>query len=401
MGLVALIWLLTNHMAPQWDMHYYLDMATHGLSGNRDLAAPFAYRPGAPLLVGGISHLLHSDPERTFRACNAAMCVAFIVGCFYFARWLGASIFASTFSSISLALNFFVVKWTLFSGTMVDIYAYPFLLAAFAALLRKRVYICLVTCSIGLFFKEFLLVPLAVQTILLLVEHRLKGWKKSWKPLLFTGLMLTGCFVLPRLVIPVARTFQDIDPLNDGSTIQRLFTYPMSRKHDFNIAFAYLAGWLPVLLLLSRSRVQLLSRRLRPHFRVIALFMFFHFVLVMYGGTNIDIYITYCAPLQLMALVILLDEGHVRMWEAGFVLAAVIVFNRVWMAVPLPENGMDAYLDFYGGYYMRVTRSSFFRMGEIFTYILVLAALRSFSNPLGGSKAIQTTSVGVSSGLVR
>ncbi|MBV9037797.1 MAG: hypothetical protein JO182_25130 [Acidobacteriaceae bacterium] len=386
-AVVAAVWLLTNHIAPQWDMHYYLDMATHGLLGNRDLAAPFAYRPGAPLLVGAISHVFGFSPGRTFRVCDAAMCVVFILSCFYFARWLGASFFAAIFAGTILALNFNVVKWTLFSGTMVDIYAYPFLLAAFAALLRKRFYLCLGICAIGLFFKEFLLVPIAVQTVLLMLNHRLKGWTESWKPLLLTGLVLLVCFVLPRLTIHVARTFQDIDPINDSSTIRRLLTYPLSRRHDFNILFAYLAGWLPVLLLLSPSRVQLLWRRLYPYLPVLALFMAFHFVLVMYGGTNINIYITYCVPLQVMALIILLDEGNVRKWEVGLVLIAVIAFNRIWMTIPLPENGLDAYLDFYGGYYMRVTRSSFFRMGEVFAYLLVFAALRFLSKYTGGSQA--------------
>ena len=37
---------------------------------------------------------------------------------------------------------------------------------------------------------------------------------------------------------------------------------------------------------------------------------------------------------------------------------------------------MDAYLDFYGGYYMRVTSSSFFRMGELLTYVISFGLLR-------------------------
>ncbi len=386
-GVVIAVTLLTNHMASRWDMHYYLDMAVHGLRGNRGLAAPFAYRPGAPLLVGVLYRILHTNAEYTFRVCDAAMCVVFILSCFYFARSLRASFFASIFAAVTLALNFNVVKWTLFSGTMVDIYAYPFLLAAFAALLRKRFYLCLGICAVGLFFKEFLLVPIAVQTVILMMNGRLKGWKKSWKPLLLTAFTLLVCFVLPRLVIHVAETFQDIDPLNDGSTIWRLLTYPLSRRHDFNILFAYLAGWLPVLLLLSQGRVQLLWRRLHAYRLVLALFMAFHFVLVMYGGMNIDIYITYCVPVQMMALMILLDEGSIQKWELFLVLAAVIAFNRIWMTVPLPENGMDAYLDFYGGFYMRVTTSSFFRMGEVFAYLLLFAGLRFLSNHAGGSQA--------------
>jgi len=376
-SVVFVIWLLTNHMTPQWDMAYYLDMATRGLIGNKNLAAPFAYRPAAPLIVGVIAHVFRSDPETMFRVSDAIMCVVFILSCFYFARSLGASVYAAAFAGLALALNFNVVKWTLFSGTMVDIYAYPFLLAAFWALLRKRFYLCLAISAVGLFFKEFLLVPIMVQAAVVVFRGRFKEWRTSLNAVMLTILVLLLCFVLPRLAIHVARTFQDIDPLNDGSTISRLITYPLSRRHDFNILFAFLAGWLPVLLLLDRRRLRMVWLRLYPYRVILVLFTAFHFFLVMYGGTNINIYITYCAPIQIMVLIVLLDKGNTRTWEACLAIVAVFVFNRLWKAVPLPQNGMDTYLDFYGGYYMRVTPSSFFRMGEVLAYILSFGVLRS------------------------
>ena len=375
-GVVTVVWLFTNHMSPQWDMHYYLDMAAHGLLGNRNLAAPFAYRPAAPLIVGALSRVLPVNLELLFRACDALMCVVFILSSFYFARSVGANLRTAFFAGTVFALNFNVVKWTLFSGTMVDIYAYPILLAAFYALLRDKIYTCLGICAVGLFFKEFLLVPIGVQTVVLLVRSRQIGWKAVWKPLLLAAGIVLVCLVLPHLVIHVTRTFEDIDPVNDRSSVRRLISYPLSRRHDFNILFAYLAGWFPILALLSPHRAHIVWHRLSRYRLLITSFMAFHFLLVMYGGTNIDIYITYCLPIQILVLVVILRECNVRPWEVGLTLVAVVAFNRIWMHVPLPENGLDAYLDFYGGYYMRVTRSSFLRMGELLAYLLAIGLLR-------------------------
>ncbi|MFL6451861.1 MAG: hypothetical protein ACJ746_29955 [Bryobacteraceae bacterium] len=376
LGSVGIIWLLTNHMQPEWDMHYYIDMATHGVIGNKDLAAPFAYRLGAPLLVGLIANVLHCDPETTFRICNALMCILFVVSCFYFARSFGASFDAAAFSGLSLSLYFFVTKWTLFSGTMVDIYAYPLLLFAFWALITDRFYLCLVVSGIALFFKEFALLPLLTQTGALTIRTRVAEWRKLVKPLSLALLVILSCFVLPRFLIHVKQTFQDIDPINQASTLRRLISYPLSRRHDFNIVFAYLSGWLPVLLLMNVRRWKTAWTTLRQYRVIFALYMAGHFALTMYGGTNIDIYITFCAPIQILVLIAILDKERVPYWEMLTVLLIVFMYNRIWSTVPLPKNGLDAYLDFYGGYYMRVTPRSLMRMVELLSWIVAMWGLR-------------------------
>ena len=391
LGSVAIVWLLTNHMPPQWDMHYYIDMAAHGLIGNNDLAAPFAYRPGAPLLVGLIAGVLHCDPEITFRMCNALMCVLFVVSCFYYARAFGASFQAAAFSGVSLSLYFYVTKWTLFSGTMVDIYAYPLLLLAFWAVIRERFYLCLVVSAIALFFKEFALLPLLIQAAALVIKTSRKDWRKLVTPITLTLLVMLFCFVLPRFLIHVRQTFQDIDPINQSSSLRRLLSYPLSLRHNFNIVFAYLSGWLPVLLLLTVRRWQIAWPSLKPYAVILALYMAVHFALTMYGGTNIDIYITFCAPIQILVLIAFLDKDRVPPWEWVAVILVVFLYNRIWMKVPLPQNGLDAYLDFYGGYYMRVTHASLIRMAELLTWIIGFWGLRflvsSFSRPASGAVA--------------
>lgn len=386
---VVLVDLLTNSMAPRWDMAYYVDMARNGIIGNHHLVAPFAYRPGAPGIIHAIARVLHVDAELAFRACARVMSVAFLVACFYFARSIGASFGSATVCSLALALNFEIVKWTVFAGTMVDIYAYPLILLAFWLILRKRFYACLFVSALGLFFKEFLLLPILTQTTALMLKNRSKregseacGDREQWptgliRPLTITFLALLVCFFLPRLLIHVVRTFQDIDPINQPSSLRRLYLYPASLRRDFNIVFAYLAWWLPTLVLINPKRLRLLWDYLRPYRLICYLYLAFHFLLVMYGGTNLAIFATYSLPVELMVLVTLLDKGAVQLWEKILMVVVVVLFNRIWMQIPLPDVNVHAYLDFYGGYHMLVTKRSIFRMVELLAYVGGFWALRA------------------------
>lgn len=403
---VVIVDLLTNSMAPRWDMAYYVDMARNGIIGNHHLVAPFAYRPGAPGIVHAIARVLHVDAEVAFRVCGRVLSVGFLVACLYFARSIGASLGAATVCSLALALNFQIVKWTVFAGTMVDIYAYPLILLAFWLILRKRFYACLFVSAFGLFFKEFLVLPLLTQTATLVLKNRAndqksedRGIRERWpagliRPLAITFLALLVCFVLPRLLIHVVSTFQDIDPINQPSSLGRLYLYPASLRRDFNIAFAYLAWWLPTLVLIDPKRLRLLWDHLRPHRLICGIYLAFHFLLVMYGGTNLAIFATYSLPVQLIVLVILLDKGDVRLWEKILLVAVVVLFNRIWMQIPLPDVNVHAYLNFYGGYHMLVTKRSLFRMVELLTYVGGFWALRALisrishtgilAGPIGG-----------------
>ncbi len=374
--IVVALHFVTNHMKPEWDMKYYLDMATNGLVGNKTLVAPFAYRPGAPLLVGTIARTLHLQPEITFRICDALMCVVFFLSCFYFAISEAATYKTAVFSSCVLALYFYIVKWTLFSGTMVDIYAYPLILLAFWAILRKRFYLGLLVSAVGLLFKEFLLVPLLTQATLLLIDRGQRRIRKVIIPVTATLVVLLVFFLLPRVLIHVSDTWQDIDPINRPSTLRRLYEYPANWRRDFNIVFAYLAFWLPVLLLVNTGRLRIVWSRLRPYKVTLALYMAFHFALVMYGGTNLIVFVTYSLPVQILVLIALLDGTKIGTWEKIWVLAVVIVFNRIWMHIPLPEHDLRTYLNFYGGYHMLVTRRSAFRMAELLAWISIFWVAR-------------------------
>jgi hypothetical protein len=388
-AVVALVNFFTNHMPPEWDMKYYVDMARRGVIGNPGLVAPFAYRPGAPLLVGLVARVTGLDVESTFRACSSLTSVLFIVCAFCFAVSWGATPRSARVTAVALALYLYIIKWNAFAGTMVDIYAYPFLLLAFWGLLRERFYVTVAVSAVGLFFKEFLLLPLLVQATLLVFAGGGRRWPSRLWRLGVIGCVLVVCFVLPRLSLHVVATWQDVDPLNNRASLWRVISYPASWRRDLNIVFAYVACWLPVVLLLNARRLRIVVNRLRPQRALLGTYAAFHFMLVMYGGTNLVIFVTYLLPVQILVLVTLLDEGDVRPWEMGLMLATVFVFNRQWQRLPLPKDGLDAYLDFYGGYHMRLTARSLARMGELAAYIVVFWLVRRWL--LGASVRPEST----------
>jgi len=97
-------------------------------------------------------------------------------------------------------------------------------------------------------------------------------------------------------------------------------------------------------MLLTRKRCEIVLEQLQPYSLYVLTYLAFHFALVMYGGTNLAIFVTYALPVQIMVFVILLDRGNVRHWELLLVWLAVFVFNRLWMSVPLPEDDLERYL---------------------------------------------------------
>jgi hypothetical protein len=105
-------------------------------------------------------------------------------------------------------------------------------------------------------------------------------------------------------------------------------------------------------------------------------YLTFQFALVMYGGTNLAVFVTYSLPIQVMVFVILLDHGDIRPWELPFVFLAVIVFNRLWMPIPLPDINLQQYLDFYGGYHMLVTTRTVTRIVELGGWMLLASLMR-------------------------
>jgi hypothetical protein len=357
-------------------MTYYLDMATNGLSGNRHLATPFAYRPVVPLTIFAISHTLHTDPEMTFHAATHVIAVILLVLAYYFIRSFGGSDLAAWCGMLSLALNFVMVRYPLFTGTMIDIYAYVLVLIAFWGLLRKRFYPTLLLCALGLFLKEFLVVPMLAQAAVLAVETPRDRWRSLLLPLGLTAFAIAFYVLLTRAAIPVVESFDHID-LHRPETLLFVITHPLSPKRWFNIIYTSFSLWLPCLLLVTRERWQMLRIYLAPYRWAIIFFASFQFLLLMYGGNNLFTFVGYSLPLELLVIAVLVDRGAPAHWELFLAFAVLVVFNRIGAHIPTYEEGnWDGMIDFYGGYGVEVRLRSVLRFLELLAYVGALHLLR-------------------------
>jgi hypothetical protein len=377
-GLTAAISVRTNTEVPLADTAAYLDMAEHGLAGNPKLVAPFAYRPVVPLGIGLLARAFHADPWRTFEVAAHVWSVVFLLACFSFARSQGASPSSALIAMVAIGLYYCHLKWHLFLVGMIDLYAYPLVILAFWLILERRYDACLVLSAAGLLVKEWMLVPLLTQAI---VRVRGEGLRASARSLALTAVALVVCFVVPRLLIPVAKTVQDVDPFNDWGTLTRLLSYPLSGKRDLNIVFSYLAYWLPALLLLTRTRAEQVWHRLGGRRFAVGVHMALVFPLVMYGGTNIMVFVGYMVVAELLVLCLLLDDAP--WWEAALMLVVVARFNLIWLPSPSLDRGLRA-LTHYGGYHDVVTARSWMRFAELTTYLVAFPVVRwAVSHSLG------------------
>ena len=375
-SLVAALSLLTNRMVARWDTWYYRDMAINGLVGNHHLATPFAYRPVVPLTVFAISRVLRTDPETTFHAATHFIAVILLILAFYWTRSFGGSELAAWCGMLALGLNFLMVRYPLLTGTMIDVYAYVFVLLAFWGVLRRRFYPVLVLCAAGLFLKEFMVVPLLAQAGVLVWETPRERWRSLWRPLGLTAFAIAFYIIVTRATIPVVESFDHIDP-HRPETLLFLITHPLSPKRWFNIVYSYLSFWLPCLLLITRARWQVVRERLAPYGSAIGFFALVQFVLMMYGGNNISIFVGYSLPILLLVMAALVDGGTPRPWELILVFAVLVVFNRIGAHIPTYEEGnWDGFTDFYGGYSTEIRLRSVLRFIEIWAYVGMFQVLR-------------------------
>jgi hypothetical protein len=383
--LVAALSLLTNRMVARWDMKYYLDMATNGISGNHHLATPFGYRPVVPLTIFAISHTFHTDTEKTYHVATHFIAVTLLVLAFSFIRSFGGSDLAAWCGMLFLGLNFVIVRYPLFTGTMIDVYAYTFVLIAFWGVLRKRFYPVLLLCAAGLFLKEFMVVPMLAQAGVLLIETPRRLWRSLRLPLGLTAFAIAFYIILTRATIPVVESFDHID-IHRPETLLFVFTHPLSPQRWFNIIYTTLSLWLPCLLLMTRERWQLVREQLAPYGWAMGSFAAFQLLLVMYGGNNLFAFLGYSLPLELLVIAALVDRGAPPRWELFLVVVVLVIFNRIGAHIPTYDEGqLDGMLDFYGGYGIEIRLRSVLRFAEIWAYVGVFHLLRKAAGSASSS----------------
>lgn len=382
-ALVLSLGLLTNTLDTgryYWDFAVYYDMAERGLIGNDNLIAPFVYRFATPLLASGIARALPiehtlavsaSSEGGTFTATTYpgfvviayGAAVAQLVGVYALARAFGLRGWRTAVPVLAIALSLYNVKFLLFDVARPDHLAYPLMVVAMLAVFERRIVLALVVSCLGLFVREFLAIPPAILAALLVWDF----WKtRRPSRLVWAGavILISSAFILiPRLIIPIRVSGQYLDPLNQSGAdlLTTLVQTPLSRRRWLNLAFNLASYTLPFWLLLTPGRARAVWRRLAGYRVILALYSALVLALTLYGGTDLWRFVTFLFIPLAIALAALLRTG-VPAVEIIYMLGAVACYNKIFLDIP---NEIGAYLDFYGGYDIRVNAATMARLFEL------------------------------------
>lgn len=384
-ALVALVDRATGTMPPRWDAADYTAMARRGVIGNDSLVAPFAYRPAVPLLAGAVSRIFATPVDAAFQgiARTAVVCLLWIT--FLLAYSITRSGARSLIPMVFVAASIMPVKFALFFPTLVDAAAYPLMILAVWAFLSGRPAWSFGISAAGLFFKEFLAIPLLLAVAALFQVSRKRRTRRSQAIFVGAAVVALAVILVPRLMLPIVETRQEIDPTHNLHSLSRLVMNPLNFARDLNILLSLLAFWLPALLLATPGRFRAVARVLKPWRAYLTAFLALDLLLALYGGTNLLTFVSYALPVLIAVLAILAapagapnlgEKERPRIGEWLLALACVVSYGRVFGTIPDPGNGLGAYLDYYSGWSDRVNLSTLRRFLEIALYLGVMHLFR-------------------------
>lgn len=375
--MLGLVGAYTNTIPQaEWDAIYYVEMAKFGIVGNPNLRAPFAYRPGMPFVSRVASELLSLPVESGFRVVTWGFALCFLMGVFLLSRHFTPDYRHALMTMSVFGLSAMHIKLPFFFYTLIDISAYALIVVAFWALITKRLVLCLVISSVGLLFKEWLAVPWFILSLYL--AHTC--WcSRSWRDFAFlVGTVTLGMLIilLPRLYIPVTRTDQFIDPFNAPITLKNLLFAWLDETRVFNIFYSIASYWLPTFLLLTPSRFHRAYADLKGFYlHIISAYLLLVLLLTMYGGTNILIFVSYSVAAQAVVLT-LLFQYNVTTAEKIYVLVVMLLYNKIMLPIPTPQDNLELFADFYGGWAPRVALPTLMRFIQVGVYVILAACLR-------------------------
>ena len=398
-AVIAILSIFTPSQPQFNDSVWYVRMATEGVTADVRLAAPFAYRPAVPLIVHLLKVGFALPIESGFALLSRLGAVALLALSFMLARRQGAGNLSSLCVVACIGFSFFHVKYALAAESMVDIEAAPLMVAAVWAVLERRYLWCLAISSLGLFFKEFLAIPLAVTFVALLHEYAVDRTTRTLALAVAAAVCFGLFFVLPRYLIPVEGLFGDMSMwmpedrqhMNYMANLKRLLPNPFDPLRLTNLLFVTLSYWLPALMLLTQRRARSLWVALEGNRAILGGVFLLVLCLSAVGGTNQMIFITYSAPVLVVVLAALLRQNPHPV-EIIVMLCAVLLFNRFWMAIPSFTREFDRAMDMYGGWSTRINEALLFRSIELAGYLVLAATIRfltgnRIAQPEASSKA--------------
>ena len=382
-ALVIALGVLTNTLDTAryyWDFALYYDMAERGLIDNDNLIAPFVYRFATPLLASGIARVLPFEHSLAVSASSDGgvfytstypgfvviaygAAIAQLVSVWALARYGGARGGRAYVPVLAIALSLYNVRFLLFDVARPDHLAYPLMVVAMLAVFERQIALALVVSCLGLFVREFLAIPPAILTVLLLWDY----WRTRRAALLAQAgavvLATAACILLPRLLIPISVSGQYLDPLNQSrdDLLTTLVQTPLSRRRWVNLLFNLASYMLPLWLLLTPGRLRALWRGLAGYRVALVLYTALVLGLTLYGGTDTWRFTTFLFVPLVIALAVVVRTG-IPWAEIAYMLGAVAYYNKLFRHIP---NEIGAYLDFYAGYDVRINEATVARLIQL------------------------------------
>ena len=359
----------TGETAPIWDGKWYFQLASEGYGAAR-MEAPFVYRPGIPYLARGLAAVTGLGTEASFKLVGRAMAVLLLFAAYALGRSQGASPRQSGFIALLVALCHHHVRLPLFYWSLVDVGGFALLVTGFWWIWRGWHLRAAFLCALGLLFKEMLLVPWIAAMVELVArgERRRRAWVAA------PALLGLALFLAPRLGLEIRHSQQWIDP-SQPETLALLWRAPLDPARWSLLLGAALVYWMPTLLLLTRERWRALREALRPRARSLVVYAGLLFPLVMYGGLNVAVFVSYSVAAQVLVLALLLREARPPAWELGLVLILQAFLQHQHQAIPDPHGEQEAFLAFYG---LGEPGTNLLRMLAMSGILLAVHLLRAF-----------------------
>jgi hypothetical protein len=301
-------------------------------------------------VVGTVAAVTGYSVESVFLGATRIIGCMLIFAVWALARSVGSRSLPAAMAAVVAALSFHVLKVPLFWYTLIDIEACLVMVWAMHLLLVGRTRSCLVMACVGVLLKEFLVIP----AMLALLAMAWSRPRRSIAAIAMGGLLLAFFILLPRLVLPIAKSFQAVDPMHAAGWLHDLGK-SFAPARWARVGYSMLAFFAPVLMLISKQRLEPLRRMPRARAYIASVFLGLLTLLSLLGGSDIPRFAVYALPLQAIGIATLLADEPLPyrrslLVELAVVAGATFVFNRIWISLPHPTIQLAAFVDAYSGH---------------------------------------------------
>ncbi len=153
---------VTEFQGVSWDFARYIDMAESGIRNNPNLIAPFAYRPLNPLLAGWLMRFFNFSTWKAFKLIAWAGAALNLLTLYWILVRMGYKSKDILIVLEIVSLQFFQIKFLMFDPFRPDHLIFPLIKLAYLALITNLPILLAIIVSLGLFVREFIILPLAV-----------------------------------------------------------------------------------------------------------------------------------------------------------------------------------------------------------------------------------------------